>query len=87
MIEIIGWILCVYLVVKACELIAMPTINGLGRNFALFGALIAIIAAPIFVYLLDLQANSGASSLSSVQSYSECMRQAQTLDEMSRCKP
>lgn len=84
MIQIIGWLLCVYLVVKGCELLAMQTRNAFGTVLAVIGAIIAFIAAPIFVYLLDVQVQS--SGLNGIQAYSDCMRQAQSLDEMSRCK-
>lgn len=87
MVQIIGWLLCIYLIVKAFELLAMQPINDTGRNLAKIGAAIAFIAAPIFFFMLNAQSNSGGDSLSRTQSYSECLRGADTLAEMNRCQP
>jgi hypothetical protein len=87
MIQIIGWMLCIYLIVKGFELLAMQPNGDKGRQLAIAGALIAFIAAPIFFFMLNAQAKSGGDSLSRTQSYSECIRSASTVAEMSRCKP
>lgn len=86
MIQIIGWLLCVYLVVKGCELIAMQPRNTAAGVVAIIGALIAFIAAPVFVVMLNEQVQSSTGGLSSLQTYSDCIRQAQSLDDMSHCK-
>jgi len=52
MLQIIGWLLCVYLVVKGFELIAMKSV------WAYVGAAIAFVAAPIFLLLINAQSNS-----------------------------
>jgi hypothetical protein len=62
MLQIIGWLLCVYLVVKGFELIAMKSV------WSYVGAAIAFIAAPIFLLLINAQSNATPSPLS--QSYS-----------------
>lgn len=49
MLQIIGWLLCVYLVVKAFELIAMKDV------VAYIGALIATVAAIGFFFMINEQ--------------------------------
>lgn len=50
MIQLIGWLLCVYLVVKGFELIAMK------EPVAYAGAVIAFIAAVFFFWAFAVQA-------------------------------
>jgi Na+/melibiose symporter-like transporter len=56
MLQIIGWFLCVYLVIKACELLSMQTDeHRFARVTATIGAIIALIAAAGFFYLINEQ--------------------------------
>ena len=57
MLQIIGWMLCVYLVVKGFELLAMKS------TLSYVGAVIAFAAAPIFLMLINAQSNATASPL------------------------
>jgi hypothetical protein len=69
MLQIIGWMLCIYLVVKCCELIGMKKEEGTFENvIANIGAAIALIAAPIFWFLINAQVNSTANNLNGLQS-------------------
>ncbi|MEP6982525.1 MAG: hypothetical protein ABI853_02645 [Sphingomicrobium sp.] len=57
MLQIIGWILCLYLVVKACELLSMDTDeHKLSRPVATIGALLALVGAAVFFFLINEQA-------------------------------
>lgn len=53
MIQAIGFLLCVYLFVKALELIAMQKAGGIAPILAYIGAGIAILAALFFFYVLS----------------------------------
>lgn len=56
MLQIIGWILCLYLVVKACELLSMDTDeHRLARPVATAGAVIALGGAAAFFFLINAQ--------------------------------
>lgn len=57
MLQIIGWLLCLYLVVKACELLSMDTDDHkLSRPVATVGAIIALIGAAVFFVMINDQA-------------------------------
>lgn len=58
MLQIIGWLLCVYLIVKGCELIAMR------HTSAYIGAGFALVAAPIFFFMINQQVKAGQNPLS-----------------------
>jgi hypothetical protein len=56
MLQIIGWLLCLYLVVKACELLSMQTDGHMfARVTATIGAILALLGAALFFYLLNEQ--------------------------------
>lgn len=56
MLQIIGWILCLYLVVKACELLSMDTDDHkLARPVATIGAILALVGAGLFLFLINEQ--------------------------------
>ena len=57
MLQIIGWLLCVYLIVKGFELLAMK------QPTAYVGAAIAFLAAPVFFLLINEQSQSSATPL------------------------
>jgi hypothetical protein len=65
MLQIIGWILCLYLVVKACELLSMDTDDHkLARPVATTGAILSLLGAAGFLFLLNEQARqSNAAQL------------------------
>lgn len=68
MLQIIGWLLCVYLVVKGFELVAMKHVS------AYIGACLAFIAAPLFFWMINEQVAAqqpGLSGLQSASSYSD----------------
>lgn len=61
MLQIIGWILCLYLVVKGFELFAMKREEGDGpRKLASAGAWIAWLGAVVFLFLVNAQADSSS---------------------------
>jgi uncharacterized membrane protein len=56
MLQIIGWILCLYLAVKACELLSMQTDrHPYARYTATFGAFLALLGAVIFFLMINAQ--------------------------------
>jgi len=56
MLQIIGWILCLYLVVKACELLSMDTDEHvLARPVATIGGVLALVGAATFFFLINEQ--------------------------------
>lgn len=56
MLQIIIWILCLYLVVKSCELLSMDTDqHKLARPVATVGAIIALVGAGGFFWLTTQQ--------------------------------
>ena len=56
MLQIIGWLLCAYLVVKACELLSMQTDeHRFARITATVGALFALLCAAGFLLLINEQ--------------------------------
>ena len=56
MLQIIGWLLCLYLVVKACELLSMDTDeHKLARPVATLGAVLALVGAVGFFWLINEQ--------------------------------
>lgn len=56
MLQIIGWILCLYLVVKACELLSMKTNeHKYAAAVGAIGAVIALVGAGIFFLLINEQ--------------------------------
>jgi hypothetical protein len=60
MLQIIGWLLCVYLIVKGFELVAMK------HTSAYFGAGIAFLSAPIFFVLINMQSAATTPGLPSL---------------------
>jgi len=63
MLQIIGWILCLYLIVKACELLSMETErHQFARATATFGAILALVGAAAFFYLINEQVRQSASA-------------------------
>jgi len=58
MIQIIGWIGCLYLFVKGCELAGLPEQNIPTK----VGAGTAIVGSLLFVILLQMQSNAMPSS-------------------------
>jgi len=59
MLQIIGWILCLYLVVKGFELFSMKREEGYNaRTLALLGGIIAWLGAVVFFFMVNAQANS-----------------------------
>jgi hypothetical protein len=59
MLQIIGWILCLYLVVKGFELFSMKREEGWSAAaFALVGGLIAWLGAIVFFFMVNAQADS-----------------------------
>lgn len=59
MLEIIGWMLCVYLFVKGCELLTMKRQEGRTEQVvAYFAGLIAIAASFLFFWMVTVQAES-----------------------------
>ena len=56
MLQIICWMFCLYLVVKACELLSMDTDGErLSRYVATLGAALAIVGAAGFFFLINEQ--------------------------------
>ena len=56
MLQIIGWLLCAYLVVKACELLSMQTDeHRFARITATIGAIFALLSAAGFFWLFNAQ--------------------------------
>ena len=56
MLQIIGWLLCLYLVVKACELLSMDTDeHKFARLTATTGAFIALVGAAGFFVMINQQ--------------------------------
>jgi len=59
MLQIIGWILCLYLVVKGFELFSAKREEGSGpRTLALTGGVIAWLGAVVFFVMVNEQADS-----------------------------
>ena len=60
MLQIIGWILCLYLVVKGFELFSMKREEGSSAKMLAFtGGIIAWLGAVVFFFMVNAQANSG----------------------------
>jgi hypothetical protein len=57
MLQIIGWLFCVYLVVKGFELVAMKHVS------AYIGAGLSFVAAPIFFLLINQQTKAAQGPL------------------------
>jgi len=69
MLQIIGWILCVYLVVKGCELLSMETREGgVARAISIIGAVIALIASVAFFLLINEQVQQQSQAQQQLQS-------------------
>jgi hypothetical protein len=63
MLQIIGWLLCVYLIVKACELLSMDTDeHRLARPVATIGAVIALLSAGGFFFMINEQAKATSTN-------------------------
>ena len=63
MLQIIGWIMCLYLVVKACELLSMDTDeHRFSRHTATAGAVTALIGAAGFLVLINQQVSQSAAA-------------------------
>ena len=63
MLQIIGWMLCLYLIVKACELLSMETDkHPFGRPVATIGASLAVLGAAGFFYLINQQARASGEA-------------------------
>ena len=59
MLQIIGWILCLYLLVKGFELFSAKREEGSGpRTLALTGGVIAWLGAVVFFFMVNEQADS-----------------------------
>ncbi len=60
MIQIIGWMGCFYLVVKACELFSQAIPSGEETNkhkIAAFGGVLSLIGAVMFYFMLGEQSD------------------------------
>jgi hypothetical protein len=69
MLQIIGWILCVYLIVKGCELLSMNTREGVGaRAISILGAVVALLAAVGFFLLINEQVREQSQQQQQLQS-------------------
>lgn len=69
MLQIIGWLLCLYLVVKACELLSMEAEkHPFARPIATAGAVIALIGAGVFFYLINEQVRQSNAAQEQMQS-------------------
>ena len=66
MVQIIGWLLCVYLIVKGFELCGYERHDGSRPLLHVIGAAIAWISAPIFFMFFNMQgeASTAAGDLS-----------------------
>jgi hypothetical protein len=75
MLQIIGWILCLYLVVKGFELFSAKREEGSGpRTLALLGGIVAWLGAIVFFFMVNAQADSSnrmPSDFGSVSSLTE----------------
>lgn len=68
MLQIIGWLLCLYLVVKACELLSMDTDNHrMSRPIATLGAVIALIGAGLFFWMINEQVKASDAAQERMQ--------------------
>ncbi len=64
MLQIIGWLLCLYLIVKACELIAMDKDKDkFARPVASIGAVLALLGAVGFFFMINVQAEASQNPL------------------------
>jgi hypothetical protein len=61
MLQIIGWILCLYLVVKGFELFSMKREEGVAsKALACAGGIIAWLGAIAFFFMVNAQAESSS---------------------------
>ena len=68
MLQIIGWLMCLYLVVKACELLSMDrNEQRFSRPVATLGAVIAILGAAAFFFLINEQARQSTAAQDQAQ--------------------
>ena len=63
MLQIVGWLLCLYLVVKGFELFAMKSL------WSYIGGSIAFLAAPVFFVMINGQSHARSPSFESDDSY------------------
>jgi hypothetical protein len=67
--QIIGWILCLYLVVKACELLSMRTNDHrLAPPVAVIGAILALLGAVAFFLLINEQVQQSSLQQQQIKS-------------------
>lgn len=102
MLQIIGWLGCVYLVVKALSIAgssdsyrpdpARPGEEKM-RTLAFWACAIAWVAAFVFALWILIQGGAiaeasglGYSGVPSYSSYSECLADADTADQVSACR-
>ncbi|GAA3901155.1 hypothetical protein GCM10022276_19930 [Sphingomonas limnosediminicola] len=93
MLQIIGWLGCLYLFVKGLEILGDQG-NRVNRfesdetRFAvpsLIAAILAISGALIFPLVIGAQANQISLARAPVQSYADCLKSAPSLAEMNHC--
>jgi hypothetical protein len=90
MIELIGLLLCVYLLVKGLELIAMQKASAGASVVAYIGAAIAIVAAILFfVFFIQPSRDSTLGSApagASTSDYSACLENAVSSADRENCE-
>lgn len=98
MLQLIGWLGCVYLVVKALEFgcsAAFRDAEGKHHQSAVTAIWICLIAAFVFAILFYVQGQAvgEAAAFGSdgpttpADAYSQCLDDATTMEEISACRP
>lgn len=63
MLQIIGWLLCAYLVVKAFEQFGHAQNAQMNKTLYLVSGFLSLICAPVFIMMLNAQAENSSSGM------------------------
>ena len=95
MLQILGWMGCVYLIAKGIELVINPHHREAAKRegedwhrikpSALYTGWALWVLAVIFFFLINYQASRTPGAAPSYPSFSECLQAAKTVDEMTAC--
>ena len=95
MLQIIGWMACVYMLAKGIEFVINPQNRQAEKRegedwyrikpSALFTAWGLWVSAVTFFFLLNHQASQMPGAQPTFSNYGECLKAANTLEQMKEC--